>query len=126
MTMEALEATSNGTKAVVKTEDKTEEKPKRDRVSRRPLPSLPSAASAADMNQVEYSALADRTAIEWVSLKNYEMFSLSPDGSFPMMKVSRSKAVRLADREAMMVGGGRCFRVSLSNHPKAKTSPSSP
>jgi hypothetical protein len=115
--MEALEATNNGTKAVVKTEDKTEEKPKRDRATRRPLPSLPSAASAADMNQVDYSALADRTPIEWVSLKNYEMFSLSPDGSFPMMKVSRSKAVRLADREAMMVGGGRCFRVSLSNHP---------
>lgn len=113
MTMEALEATSNGTKAAPKTEDK----PKRDRATRRPLPSLPSAASAADMNQVEYSALADRTAVEWDSLKNYEMFSLSPDGSFPMMKASRSKAVRLADREVMMVGGGRCFRVSLSNHP---------
>ncbi|MEH2123081.1 hypothetical protein [Nostoc sp.] len=114
--MEALEAVSNGTKAPPKTEDKTELKPKRER-ARRHLPSLPSAASAADMNQVEYSGLADRTAVEWDSLKNYEMFSLSPDGSFPMMKVSRSKAVRLADREVMMVGGGRCFRVSLSNHP---------
>lgn len=112
MTMEALEATSNGTKAVPKTEDK----PKKER-QKRHLPSLPSAASAADMNQVEYSGLADRTAVEWVSLKNYEMFSLSPDGSFPMMKVSRSKAVRLADRQVLMVGGGRCFRVSLSNHP---------
>ncbi len=65
-------------------------------------PSLPSAASAADMNQVEYSGLCDRTAVEWDSLRNYEMFSLSPDGSFPMMKVSRSKAVRLADREVMI------------------------
>ncbi|MEH2422490.1 MAG: hypothetical protein V7K48_16710 [Nostoc sp.] len=113
MTMEALEATSNGTK-VPHTEDKTDEKPKR---TRRYLPSLPSAASAADMNQVEYSGLADRTAIEWDSLRNYEMFSLSPDGSFPLMKVSRSKAVRLADRQVLMAGGGRCFRVSLSNHP---------
>ncbi|WGV23461.1 hypothetical protein [Halotia branconii] len=72
------------------------------------------------MNTVEYSGLADRTAVEWNSLKNYEMFSLSADGSFPMMKVSRSKAVRLADREVMMVGSGRCFRVSLSNHPNQK------
>ncbi|MDZ8135138.1 MAG: hypothetical protein RM049_07515 [Nostoc sp. DedQUE04] len=122
--MEALEATSNGNKSA-KTEDKTEAKPKKER-ARRYLPSLPSAGSAADMNQVEYLGLADRTAVEWDSLKNYEMFSLSPDGSFPLMKVSRSKAVRLADREVMMVGGGRCFRVSLSNHPKSKTSPSSP
>lgn len=123
--MEALEATSNGNKTVVKTEEKTEDSPKRER-ARRYLPSLPSAASAADMNQVEYLGLADRTAVEWDSLKNYEMFSLSPDGSFPMMKASRSKAVRLADREVMMVGGGRCFRVSLSNHPKTKTSPNLP
>ena len=110
--MEALEATSNGTKALPINEDK----PKRER-AKRVLPTLPSAASVADMNQVEYSGLADRTAVSWDSLKNYEMFSLSADGSFPMMKVSRSKAVRLADRQVIMVGGGVCFRVSLSNHP---------
>nr|MDZ8016536.1 hypothetical protein [Nostoc sp. SerVER01] len=112
--MDTLEATTNGTKTPVKAEDKPKkqsDKPKRH------LPSLPSAISAADMNAVEYSALADRTAVEWSSLQNYEMFSLSADGSFPMMKVSRSKAVRLADRQVMMVGSGRCFRVSLSNHP---------
>ncbi|BAZ50141.1 hypothetical protein NIES4103_27550 [Nostoc sp. NIES-4103] len=112
--MEALETTHNGTKATSNTDKKaTKEKDK----PKRHLPALPSAVSAADMNNVEYSGLADRTAVEWTSLKNYEMFSLSPDGSFPMMKVSRSKAVRLADREVMMVGSGRCFRVSLSNHP---------
>ncbi|WP_138504053.1 hypothetical protein [Nostoc sp. PA-18-2419] len=112
--MELLEAT-NGTK-IAKTEENAEGKTKKER-AKRYLPSLPSAASAADMNQVEYLGLCDRTAVEWNSLKNYEVFSLSPDGSFPLMKVSRSKAVRLADREVMMVGGGRCFRVSLSNHP---------
>lgn len=111
MTMETLEATSNGNKATPKTEDK----PKKDK-QKRHLPSLPSAASAADMNPVTFSGLSDKTAVEWNSLKNYEMFSLSPDGSFPMMKVSRSKAVRLADRQVMMVGSGRCYRVSLSNH----------
>ncbi len=116
-TMETLEATNNGNKTGSNTDKKTtKEKAKRH------LPSLPSAVSAADMNTVEYSGLADRTAVEWTSLKNYEMFSLSADGSFPMMKVSRSKAVRLADREVMMVGGGRCFRVSLSNHPNKTSS----
>ncbi|MEH2377737.1 MAG: hypothetical protein V7K27_02365 [Nostoc sp.] len=114
--METLEAISNGTKAGSKTEEKTDINPKSQR-AKRVLPTLPSAASVADMNQVEYSGLADRTAVGWDSLKNYEMFSLSADGSFPMMKVSRSKAVRLADRQVIMVGGGVCFRVSLSNHP---------
>lgn len=71
---------------------------------------------AIDMNPVTFSGLSDKTAVEWSSLRNYEMFSLSADGSFPMMKVSRSKAVRLADRQVMMVGSGRCYRVSLSNH----------
>lgn len=113
--MQELEATING----IRTPESSDKKPKKDDKdkTRRHLPSLPSAISAADMNAVEYSALADRTAVEWNSLQNYELFSLSPDGSFPMMKVSRSKAVRLADRHVMMVGSGRCFRVSLSNHP---------
>lgn len=113
-TMETLEVTHNGSKATLnndKKQTKDKEKPKRH------LPALPSAVSAADMTPVDYSGLADKTAVEWNYLKNYEMFSLSPDGSFPMMKVSRSKAVRLADREVMMVGSGRCYRISLSNHP---------
>lgn len=112
--MEALQAATNGTQTPVNSEKKSK---KDDSKPKRHLPSLPSAISAADMNQVEYSGLTDRTAVEWSSLQNYELFSLSPDGSFPMMKVSRSKAVRLADRQVMMVGSGRCFRVSLSNHP---------
>ncbi len=112
MTMELLEANSNGIKTPLHTEDK----PKKERAKRN-LAYLPSAATVAEMNQVEYSGLADKTAVGWDSLKNYEIFSLSADGSFPMMKVSRSKAVRLADREVIMVGGGVCFRVSLSNHP---------
>ncbi|MEH2459141.1 hypothetical protein [Nostoc sp.] len=110
--METLEAISNGTK----TPPRTEEQPKKDK-KKRHLPILQAAAAIADMNAVDYSGLADRTGVQWDSLKNYEIFSLSPDGSFPMMKVSRSKAVRLADRQVLMVGGGVCFRVSLSNHP---------
>ncbi|MGI2909028.1 hypothetical protein [Tolypothrix sp. VBCCA 56010] len=60
-----------------------------------------------EMTAVIYNGLSDKTPVEWNFLKNYEVFSLSPDGSFPMIKVSRSKAVRLSDREVLMVGGGR-------------------
>ncbi|MGI8500434.1 MAG: hypothetical protein ACR2LR_04760 [Hassallia sp.] len=110
--MEAVEATSNGTKTAVNTGNKGT----KDAKQRRHLPSLPSATSATEMNSVTYNGLSDKTPVEWSFLKNYELFSLSSDGSFPMMKVSRSKAVRLSDREVLMVGGGRCYRVSLSNH----------
>jgi hypothetical protein len=108
--MDTLETTLNGNKGDSKPR-KTEQK------TRRHLPSLPSATGASDMNTVTYTALSDKTPIEWASLKNYEVFSLTPDGSFPMLKVSRSKAVRLSDREVLLVGSGRCYRVALSNIP---------
>ena len=78
----------------------------------RNLPSLPTASSVSDMAQVAYKGLVDNTPTEWNQLKNYELFSLSSDGSFPMIKVSRSKAVQLHDREVLMVGSGRCYRVN--------------
>ncbi|WYM01410.1 MAG: hypothetical protein HEQ19_19830 [Gloeotrichia echinulata CP02] len=110
--MDTLEFNSNGTKASLnnpKTKAKGD-KPKRH------LPSLPTASSAADMSTVAFSGLVDKTPVEWASLKNYEVFSLAADGSFPMIKVSRCKAVKLADKEVMMVGSVRCYRISLSNH----------
>ncbi|MBE9210519.1 hypothetical protein IQ244_29260 [Nostoc sp. LEGE 06077] len=110
--MDLLESTTNGAKAPA---NSTKTKGKDDKPKRH-LPSLPSASSAADMTSATYPGLVDKTPVEWSSLKNYEAFSLSPDGSFPMLKVSRSKAVRLSDREVMMVGSGRCYRISLSNH----------
>lgn len=110
--MDTVEANQNGTKTAANADDK----PAKVNKQRRNLPSLPSATSATEMTAVMYNGLSDKTPVEWSFLKNYEIFSLSPDGSFPMMKVSRSKAVRLSDREVLMVGGGRCYRVSLSNH----------
>jgi hypothetical protein len=62
------------------------------------------------------NTLPDKTPVEWSQLKNYEIFSISPDGSNPMMKVSRWKAVSISDREALMVGGGLCYRVSFAAH----------
>ncbi len=110
--MDTVEATSNG----IRSQTQPPNKPIKDAKQRRSLPSLPGASSASEMAGVTYNGLSDKTPVEWSSLKNYEIFSLSPDGSFPLMKVSRSKAVRLSDREVLMVGGGRCYRVSLSNH----------
>lgn len=110
--MDVANSTSNGSKASADTTDKSRKGGKQKRY----LPSLPSSSSANEMSKAEYSGLVDKTAVEWRSLKNYEMFSLSPDGLFPMLKVSRSKAVRLADREVMMVGSGRCHRILLSSH----------
>jgi hypothetical protein len=110
--MDTVEANRNG----IKTHENTGNKATKDNRQRRHLPSLPGATSATEMTIVTYNGLSDKTPVEWGFLKNYEIFSLSPDGSFPLMKVSRSKAVRLSDREVLMVGGGRCYRVSLSNH----------
>lgn len=110
--MDALEATNGSGKAT----SNNGKNPRKDTKQRRYLPSLPSASAADDMTKAEYSGLVDKTPIEWRSLKNYEMFSLSPDGLFPMVKVSRNKAVRLFDREVMMTDSGRCHRIRLSSH----------
>lgn len=80
------------------------------------LSGLPSASSAKDMQQALYTVLVDRTPTEFVSLDNYEMFSMSDDGAFPMIKVSKSKATRLGDRKVFQTGGGRVFRVALQSH----------
>ncbi|MGD1909554.1 MAG: hypothetical protein ACFB2X_01405 [Rivularia sp. (in: cyanobacteria)] len=110
--MEALETNHNGTK----NGSSNGKSSKKDTKQRRYLPSLPSESTAEDMAKTEYSGLVDKTPVEFRSLKNYEMFSLSADGLFPMIKASRSKAVRLYDRDVMMVGSGRCYRIRLSSH----------
>lgn len=111
--MDTLEVHTNGSKATSNT-SKTKAK---DGKPTRHLPSLPTASAASDMSSVSYNGLADKTAVEWSALKNYEVFSLSADGSFPMMKVSRSKAVRIGDKEVLLVGGGRCYRITVSPFP---------
>ncbi len=83
----------------------------------RNLPPLTSFGSAADMRKVQYTALVSDVPIDFSNLKNNEVFSLNPDGSFPMLRVSRSKATSLHDGQGYPCGSGRCYRVSLSSHP---------
>ena len=80
---------------------------------RKALPSLPSTASATNMTDVDYHCKVDGSPISWDSLPLYGVFSLSPDGSYPHVKVSCSKACDLRTGKSIPVGSGRCYRVVL-------------
>jgi hypothetical protein len=78
---------------------------------RRALPSLPSTASASEMGSVSYEVKVEATPTNWEALPIYSVFSLSPDGSYPLIKVHRSKYADLRTGNSHAVGSGRCFRV---------------
>lgn len=79
--------------------------------SRRNLPALPSMAGASGMGNVDYSCKVDSSPTSWESLPLYSAFSLNTDGSYPMVKVSCSKACDLRTNKSIPVGSGRCFKV---------------
>jgi len=79
--------------------------------SRRNFPSLPSATGATDMADVNYCCKVDNSPTAWEALALYSPFSLSADGSYPHVKVSRSKAVDVRTGKSIGVGSGRCYRV---------------
>lgn len=78
---------------------------------RRVLPSLPSTASANDMASASYEVKVDTTPVNWDALPLYSVFSLCADGSYPLVKVHRSKYCDLRTGNSHAVGSGRCFRV---------------
>ncbi len=78
---------------------------------RRNLPSLPAAAGASDMNDAIYTCKVDASPISWEALELYSVFSLAADGSYPRVKVTRSKAADLRTGKSAPVGSGRCYRV---------------
>lgn len=78
---------------------------------RRTLPSLPSTASASEMSSATYEVKVDTTPTNWDALPIYSVFSLSADGSYPLIKVHRSKYADLRTGNSHAVGSGRCFRV---------------
>lgn len=108
-----METATNNNSTVTKPNTSNGSKP----VKRpRNLPSLNSFGSASTMSKGAYNVLVSDTPLDFSNLKNYEIFSLNPDGSFPMMRISCSKAVSISDREVFPCGSGRCYRVSLSPH----------
>ncbi|MEC4887695.1 MAG: hypothetical protein SAL70_41250 [Scytonema sp. PMC 1070.18] len=84
---------------------KTTKKPKRN------LPALPSVAGASDMSDVVYGCKVDASPVSWESLPLYSPFSLSADGSYPLVKVSKSKACDLRTGKSILAGSGRCYKV---------------
>ncbi len=78
---------------------------------RRNFPALPSMPAASEMSDVAYSCKVDSSPTGWEALQLYSPFSLSPDGSYPLVKVSRSKACDLRTGKSLAVGSGRCYRV---------------
>ena len=78
---------------------------------RKNFPSLPSAAGAAEMGDINYSCKVDTSPTLWESLPLYSVFSLSPDGSYPLVNVTRSKACELRTGKSIFAGSGRCYRV---------------
>ncbi len=117
--MDTATESTNGTSTRTRNGDSVTKAPRKQRY----LPGLPSASSAKDMQSALYTVLIDKTPTEFASLDNYEMFSMSDDGSFPMIKVSKSKATRLGDRKVYQTGGGRVFRVTLQSHEIKSTKP---
>lgn len=81
------------------------------RKQRKALPSLPSVAGATEMSDVTYSCKVDSTAISWEQLPLYALFSLSPDGSYPQVKISKSRRFEIRSGNSFPCGSGRCFRV---------------
>jgi hypothetical protein len=81
----------------------------------RSLPSLQAVTGTSNMSEAAFVGRVDKNATEWQLLPLYAAFSTAEDGSHPMVKVSRSKAVSLVDGKSQAVGSGRCYRVILSN-----------
>lgn len=98
--MTEVQTTNNGTKSV--------DKPKR---QRKVPPQLPSMASASDMADITFICKVDVSPIAWDALPLNATFSLSPDGSYPKVKVHRTKACDLRTGDSIPAGGGRCYRV---------------
>lgn len=84
-------------------------------VRTRSLPSLQAVTGTSSMSEAAFIGRVDKSPTEWQLLALYAAFSCAEDGSSPMVKVSRSKAVSLVDGKSHAVGSGRCYRIVLSN-----------
>ncbi len=99
----SVTASNNGKSAPVK------------QTRQRSLPSLQAVTGTSNMSEAAFIGRVDKNATEWQLLPLYAAFSTAEDGSHPMVKVSRSKAVSLVDGKSYAVGSGRCYHIILSN-----------
>jgi hypothetical protein len=77
----------------------------------RNLPSLSLTSNASDMSDSTYTCKVDNSPSSWDALPINAVFSLSADGSYPKVKIHKSKACDLRTGDSIAVGGGRCYRV---------------
>jgi hypothetical protein len=78
---------------------------------RQNFPALPSSPGASEMGDVAFNCKVDSSPTNWESVPLYSAFSLSSDGSFPKVKVTRSKYCDLRSGNSQPAGSGRCYRV---------------
>lgn len=80
------------------------------RAKRQPPP-LPSVAGASDMADIKFDCKVDTTPTGWDALPLWASFSLSSDGSYLKVKVSKSQFCDLRTGQSTSAGSGRCYRV---------------
>ena len=107
----AESATVNGTKEGTQASDKGNKSPKQ----RRNLPTLQVATSTSELKEAAFVAKVDESPTDFSMLPTNTAFSLAQDGSNPMVKASKSKAISLSDGKSITAGSGRCFRLYLTN-----------
>lgn len=91
---------------------KPEKEPKKLK-PRKPLPPLVTSAGANEMPEVSYAGRVENSPVNWVDLPRYALFSGSPDGSYPLLKISKTQYVDLRTGKSNWCGSGRCYRVLL-------------
>lgn len=90
---------------------KAESKEPKQRRPRRQPPPLPTVAAGNEMTTTTYECKVDKTQVSWDALPLWTPFSLSADGSYPHVKVSKSQYCDLRTGRAYAVGSGRCYRI---------------
>lgn len=101
--------------ATVVNGSKTEVTTVKKRKQRRAAPSLQAQTSTSAMPSAQFAAKVDTAPADWQMLGNYEMFSCAEDGSNPMVKVNKTRAISLTTNKYCLVGGGRCYRIIILN-----------
>jgi hypothetical protein len=87
--------------------------PERTPRPKRILPSLQASARTSDLNDTTYICKVESSVTQWEQLPLYALFSLTADGSYPKIKVSRSKYCDIRSMASDWAGTGSCYRVIL-------------